>query len=108
MWLSLRPDAHDFGDHATYKLGHTGAYFAMMFWFAQVYPRGRVRNRLALGFCLLGVVLECLQGLTDTRSFELEDFFFNSSGVLIGWTLARTALDRSLAWFERLCGLQRG
>jgi hypothetical protein len=56
-----------------------------MFWFIQIYDRGRIRLGLAAGFIALGIVLELLQGATGYRTFDLRDMAANIAGVALGW-----------------------
>ena len=83
------------------KLEHFAAYAFMMLWFAQIYTRNRARWVIALAFVMLGITLECLQGLTDYRTFEYADMGANAAGVLCALLLAQTRLSRSLAVVER-------
>ncbi len=82
------------------KMGHILAYLSLMFWFAQLQPRGRYW-RLALGFCLLGIMLELGQGLLPIRHFEPADMLANCTGIAVGWLLCLTPLGYSLAWVDR-------
>ena len=84
------------------KVGHFSAYAFMMLWFAQIYVRNRTRLSIALAFIILGIVLECLQGLSGYRSFEYADMGANTAGVLCALLLAQTRLSRSLSAAERL------
>jgi len=84
------------------KIGHFSAYALMMLWFSQIYVRNRTRWALALAFIVLGIVLECLQGLSGYRSFEYADMGANTAGVLCALLLAQTRLSRSLEAAERL------
>ena len=76
------------------KLEHILAYYLLMLWFSQVYVRRTQRLFTAVLLVALGVVMEFLQGMTDYRHFEYGDMLANSSGVLLGWVWARTALGR--------------
>lgn len=70
------------------KLQHVSAYFALMFWFAQVYRLRHERLWLAMALVAVGVCLEFLQGMTGWRSYDPFDMAANASGVLIGWIAA--------------------
>jgi hypothetical protein len=94
------------------KLGHFAAYAFMMLWFAQIYVRNRVRWAIALGLAILGIALECLQGLSGFRTFEYADMGANAAGILCGLLLAQTRISRTLAVIEKalasLYGIDRG
>jgi VanZ family protein len=83
------------------KVEHFAAYATMTFWFAQIYRRNRVRWAIALAFVMLGISLECLQGLSGYRTFEYADMGANAAGVLCALLLAQTPLSKSLAVVER-------
>jgi VanZ family protein len=82
--LSLIPTTSqadvDHGD----KLGHFAAYGLLMFLFCQIDAR---RLAYALGFTLMGVTLEFLQGMTGYRNFDLLDMLANTIGVALGWLI---------------------
>ena len=67
------------------KYGHVLAYAVLMFWFGQLYVKSQQRVYYAVGFILLGGVLEWLQGMTAYRQTELLDFYMNVIGVCVGW-----------------------
>lgn len=69
------------------KLQHLAAYFALMWWFGQVYRRAGERIACAVAFIGLGVALEFLQGATGWRTFDLHDMAANAAGVLLGWVV---------------------
>jgi VanZ family protein len=94
-WLSLTPNPVDTGMDQGDKIGHLSAYLVLMTWWGQLDPR---RNRLVLGFILMGMALEGLQGLTPHRQPDLLDMLANSAGALLGWLLTRTWPD----WLQRL------
>ena len=83
------------------KLEHFAAYATMMFWFAQIYRRNRVRWAIALAFVMLGITLEYFQRLSGYRTFEYADMAANTAGVLCTLVLAHTPLSKSLAVAER-------
>jgi len=70
------------------KIGHFVAYAALMTWFAWLYQKPWVRNGYAIGFILMGGLLEILQSLTKYRSMDIEDFHVNTIGVIIGFIIA--------------------
>jgi VanZ like protein len=100
IYLSLTADSLPIVGTSGNKPGHFVAYAWLMLWFAQLYRGTRTRYLILAGFCALGIVLECLQGLTDYRSFEYADMALNSFGTAFGLLLAQTPLQRSLAWLE--------
>lgn len=103
--LSLVPKAPEFlaadsGNH----LGHFLAYMLIMSWFVQLHTE-RAWCSFAMGFMLLGFVLEVLQGLLGYRHFDLLDLAANCLGVSAGWALGSTRMVRLLAQFDaRLAG----
>lgn len=98
--LSLTPSVPggaSLGDH----FGHTLAYAVLAFWFGILYPR-TTATLFAVGFALMGLVLEVLQDFSAFRTFQWLDLVANLLGVSLGWILARTALGRLLYWAERI------
>ncbi len=85
-----------FGD----KLLHVSIYAIMMLWFGLIYPPGKFYRNLGLGFIMMGIVLEFIQGLTGYRSLEYTDMTANTIGVLLGWLLAKTRLSNALSRIE--------
>jgi VanZ family protein len=80
------------------KVMHAGAYFMLMVWFAGFYRRGLY---LAIASVLLavGIGLDALQLLTETRSFDWYDVAMNSAGVAAGLALSLLALG---GWCQRV------
>ena len=70
------------------KIGHFIAYFTLMVWFAWLYPKAWVRNLYAIGFIILGGLMEVLQSMTDYRMGDIEDFHVNTIGVIVGFVFA--------------------
>ncbi len=70
------------------KLEHLGSYGVVMFWFCQLYAARRARTGYALGFVLLGVALEFVQGWLGYRDFEVADMLADAAGVALGWGAA--------------------
>ncbi len=70
------------------KIGHFIAYFTLMIWFAWLYPKVWVRNLYAIGFIILGGLMEVLQSMTDYRMGDIEDFHVNTIGVIVGFVFA--------------------
>jgi len=77
------------------KLGHLLAYFSLMAWWGQLDPR---RGRLLGLFLLLGLLLECLQGLIPERQPSSLDMLANAAGAGLGWLATRAWPD----WLARL------
>ncbi len=86
----------EFGD----KIGHFGAYFIMMGWFAQLYHRSRQWLFLVV-FIALGVALEFVQGQTGYRAFEYADMVADTLGAGFAWLLARGSFASLLLHIER-------
>lgn len=100
-FLSLTPHPPEpVAFHGVDKLWHTLAYALLMLWFCQVKVVRQARIRLFLGLSAMGVGIELLQGLSGYRHFEYADMLANTSGVLVGWGLARTPLGRAVLWLE--------
>jgi VanZ family protein len=85
--FSLGPPALDESSGHTDKIVHLAGYAVLMFWWAQLVVVRRWK--LALAIILFGIAIEGLQGLTPTRQPDLFDILANSSGVLLGWLVAR-------------------
>lgn len=83
------------------KAGHFFAYAVLTFWFSQLYI-GRTRVRIAVGFATMGVLLEVLQSLTESRTFSLADMASNGMGVFCGWLLGSTLASGTLTRLEKL------
>ena len=86
------------------KLLHLLAYFAVTFWFMQIY---HIRHHIIMWtvfFLCLGMVLEYLQGYDPNRYSEVADMVANTLGVMAGVGLAMTPLRYVLVKFERYMG----
>jgi len=66
------------------KYGHVLAYGTLAFWFSQISHSRSVLRVHALGFIVLGILLEGLQSLTPERRFEVPDMLANAVGVGLG------------------------
>src|SRR5438046_4145168 len=99
IWLSLTPQPIEIPVENGDKLGHVAAYATLMFWFAQLDTRHRMRLAYAIGFVMLGVALEFAQRLTDYRTFEVADMGADAVGVLSAWA----ASPASGAGCDRFC-----
>jgi len=80
------------------KLEHAGAYCLLMVWFAGLYPR-RLYLLVASVLLALGIGLDLLQGLTETRSLEFFDIVADFVGIVIGLALSVSLLG---GWCQRL------
>lgn len=69
------------------KLYHAFAYAALMWWFALGYRR-RQWLIIAIGFAVLGLVIEGLQSLTPERTASLADELADVCGILLGFFVA--------------------
>ena len=90
LYLSLTPNPPDTLDFVfADKLEHLVTYSVLMGWFSQLHQSTKHQVFWAVGFCLMGVSLEILQGLGGYRYFEYADMAANTSGVFLGWWLSR-------------------
>ena len=85
------------------KVKHFIAYLVLMGWFAQIYHAPRQRFYFLIGFFLLGVLLEVLQGMGEIRQADWGDAVANGVGVLVAWQLTKNRLAYVLAHFEQKC-----
>ena len=102
IYLSLTPTPPEIAVPQGDKVGHVLAYAVLMFWFVQIYERTRSRVLFALGFVLLGIGLEFVQGLTETRQFEVADMIADAVGVALGWILGPPRTGNLLSSVESL------
>jgi VanZ family protein len=102
MWLSLTPHPIDIPVEQGDKLGHFAAYATLMFWFAQLDTRHRMRLAYAIGFIALGVALEFAQRLTDYRTFEVADMGAETVGVLFAWLTSPPRGPDVIGFVERV------
>jgi len=71
------------------KIGHFLAYALLAAWAMWIFRERRGQLRAALALCLLGVVIEVMQGtLTTHRSMDWHDAIADFVGVLVGGWLA--------------------
>ena len=82
------------------KYGHIVAYGTLMYWYALMYRQPSIRMRLAFAFVAFGVGLECIQGLTEYRTFDVADMVVDVVGVTIGWGPAPPRLPNPLQFVE--------
>lgn len=80
------------------KLMHAGSYFVLMVAFAGLYRRG-FYPLVAAVLLALGVSLDLLQRLTETRTFDWKDIAMNSLGVAVGFVLSWWLLG---GWCQRV------
>lgn len=80
------------------KVLHAGSYFVLMVSFAGFYRRG-LYLVVAVALLVLGVSLDLLQGLTETRSFDLRDIGMNCAGVVLGLVVSWWLLG---GWCQRV------
>lgn len=81
------------------KWHHTLAYFVCMFCWGQAYVRPAQRLKLAIVFITMGVLIECLQYFTPTRSFEAMDMVANALGVILAWFVVTVQLSVERRFF---------
>ena len=76
------------------KLHHLLAYATLMLmWTIAVSaPTFRRQAQIALSLVVMGLLVECAQGMTTYRFFEWADVAANTAGVMVGWIAALSAL----------------
>ncbi len=84
------------------KLEHGLAYAVLSWWFCQIYLSLRQCGIVIVAMIIMGVVIEFLQGWSGYRYFEYADMLANSTGVVLGYLLARTALGRVFISIEKV------
>lgn len=98
-YLSLAPSPPEFGLHFDYadKLKHIFAYFVLMSWFGQCYFSLKSRLGYAVGFIVMGMILEVIQSILKTRVFEYSDMLANILGVFLAiFFISRLKKDKLL------------
>ena len=75
------------------KWHHALAYFACMFCWGQWITIPVQRLKLAAIFIFMGALIECLQGLTDYRTFEWLDMLADAVGVALAWLVVTVQLS---------------
>jgi len=80
------------------KVMHASAYFVLMVWFAGFYTR-TAYPLIAAVLLILGIGLDLLQGLTETRTFDWYDVAMNSAGVIVGLAASLSLLG---GWCQRV------
>ena len=100
IYVTLTPQPPSAGKILWDKIYHFAGYFGLMAWFAQLTQQFKQRLLIAVGFCLLGVLLEFGQRMGMARHFEFADMLANSLGVVAGLILFRGPLGKILHRFE--------
>jgi hypothetical protein len=80
------------------KAQHFVAYAGLMWWYRQAFSK---HLGWIVFMVVLGVGLECIQGLTDYRFFDYYDMVANTIGVALGIILAATPLGQVLSFVDR-------
>lgn len=75
------------------KWHHSLAYFACMFCWGQLFRRPLRRLQLAIAFTAMGALIESIQYLTPTRTFDFFDMWANAIGVIFGWFVVTVQLS---------------
>jgi len=83
------------------KLEHFFAYAVLMGWFGQLYHTTKTRTIWFVGFVVMGISLEIIQGLGGVRYFEYADMVANTAGALTSWLLIRGGGGHLLGRFEQ-------
>ena len=98
--LSLGPDVvTPSGIPHIDKVIHASSYAGLTFWFLLVYPR-RLYWRIAVGFVVMGAMIEVLQYFVPYHKAEVNDAIANTIGVTTGWLLTLTPLGGVLTWVD--------
>jgi VanZ family protein len=84
------------------KVFHALAYFALMFWFSQIYHNKFQRNMIALVLIFMGMTLEYLQGFDANRVADFADTIANVTGVASAFYLSLTKAKNCLLMAENL------
>ncbi len=102
LYLSLTSSPVDLELDVPYqdKFFHALAYFTLMAWFAQIYHGRLQRYIIAIGFVLMGVLLEYLQGFDPNRYYEFADMLANSFGVALAFVITLSAAKNILLGLE--------
>lgn len=99
--LTPRPLQLDMGITFFDKISHFTGYAVLMGWFMQLYQATRIRLAYAVGFMLMGMVIEFLQGMGPSRLFEWADMLANTLGVITALVLVRGRRQFSLYRLEQ-------
>ena len=103
IYLSLSSSPFEIDTDLPYqdKLFHFVAYFAVTFWFMQIYHIRHHVIVLVIIFLCLGMVMEYLQGFDANRYSEAADMIANTTGVMAAVGLSMTPLRYILVKLER-------
>ena len=80
------------------KVMHAGSYFILMVAFAGFYRRG-LYPVIAVVLLAMGLGLDLLQLLTETRAFDLYDIAMNCAGIAVGLVLSWLLIG---GWCQRI------
>lgn len=103
IYLSVTPAPLQLPVEQGDKLSHVLAYCVLMSWFANLHEVSAQRTRFAIGFIVLAVALEFVQGWTGYRSFEVTDMLAGAVGVAAGWVFSPPRIPNYLRTIEKLC-----
>jgi VanZ family protein len=80
------------------KVMHAASYFVLMVWFAGFCRRG-LYPAITVVLLALGLGLDLLQSLTETRQFDWHDVAMNGTGVIVGLFLSLLLVG---GWCQRV------
>jgi VanZ family protein len=100
VYLSLGPPLPTSPVADVDKLEHLLAYLSLTLWFGALYA-GRTRLLYALGFLIMGALLEWMQAATPYRFPDPIDMLANALGVGCGLALAYTRASWFLEFVDR-------
>lgn len=100
VYVTLTPHPLPMPGRFTDKAFHILGYFVVTGWFVQLYRPSQLRYYHALGFIILGTLLEFAQLWVNTRSFDPGDIVANVLGVVLAIMLLRGPLARLLLYLE--------
>ena len=84
------------------KLGHFLAYGSLAAMAVHLCATRAALTRVGLALILFGIAMEFLQGLTPHRTPDPLDALANTTGVLLGLSLALTPLREAALRIERI------
>jgi VanZ family protein len=104
VYLSLTSNPVDTGMNFPYedKFYHALAYFTLMFWFSQIYHGRFQRYMIAVVFISMGFMLEYLQSFDPKRFAEVGDMVANTTGVVLGFSIALSGAKNILLKIEKI------
>ena len=84
------------------KIGHFLAYCLLMLWAVMLYANRASWVASAVLLFALGIGMEYLQGaMHQGRQRDLNDIYANMLGVIAGFALCLTPLQRALVWLDQ-------